>query len=92
MWLGGGDGYEATVRRFLEGPTAGFAVAELDEPITVGELTGCWLILSLRKLDAGWGDSGKIHVILCASEPRSMVTARSPGVAWVEPHARYRRL
>jgi len=92
VWLGGGDGYEGTVRRFLAGPSAGWVVVELEESITVTHVTGRWLILGLRGLESRWGDRGSVHVILCAAEPREMVRGTGPGVELVENEARYRRL
>ena len=91
-WLCGGEGYEGTVRRFLPGPGAGFTVIELEDAITVAGVIGRWLILTPRGHDKTWTNSGTVNVILCAAEPMAMVTAKGPGVEWVESAARYRRL
>jgi hypothetical protein len=91
-WLSGESGYEGTLRRFLAGPAAGWAVVELDDAISVAGVTGRWLMLSLCHHDATWGAKGTVNVILSAAEPRTMVTRKGPGIEWVESRARYRRL
>jgi len=88
-WLCGQEFYFGKVLAFLSEDLQQILVAELDQEITVGGLTGKFIVLSLRHKGDLWGTSGIAHVVLCTKRPPFENWQRSSEVKWVEAAASY---
>ena len=87
-WLRGQSFYLGILTDFIPGQNdTPAAVVDLDEPITIDELTGNILVLELRYVGAEWRTRATVHVELCdfIPEPKSWKYRRQG--KWVESHA-----
>jgi len=99
-WLMGGEGYTGEAVGFLsEGNVQKKGlVLDLGNEVTIGKVTGRYLILSLRYVGATWEDEGIVHVVIAASIPDDtgwtwdFQTEPDPeqGFEWVEAAASYK--
>jgi hypothetical protein len=92
-WLRGRENITGTVEGFLPGQGAQpAALVRLDEPITVDDHVGAFLVLELRYVGAAWSRSNVVHLELCPERPPARSYDERPRGAWVESHATYELL
>jgi hypothetical protein len=77
-----------TVIKFIPTPSGnGAAVVKLDFPITCKEVTGDYLILTLRQEGQTWSTEGPVHLELCDFLPEDKLFSDRKQGLWVESHA-----
>jgi hypothetical protein len=90
-WLGGSEGYNGVVDRFIPGQDEAPAmVVKLADPISVNGVTGHILVLELRYAGAQWEDMATVHVELCPFDPEDKRWQDRRQGKWVESHATIR--
>jgi hypothetical protein len=87
-WLGSEKGYFGRIICFISGQNdTPAAVAKLEKPITVDNLTGDVVVLELRYVDAEWKNQATVHIELCDFMPEPKKWQERRKGKWIESHA-----
>lgn len=88
-WLCGRSGHCGVIERMIPGQnTQPAALVKLDQPIEVDGITGRYLVMELRFVDATWMvSSATAHVELCDFVPESKPWKDRRQGKWVESHS-----
>ena len=89
-WLNGLSAYFGQCVGFIPGENGqSAAVIQLETPITFDGVTGNFVALRLRYVDARWAKREVVHLELFSSQPTSLQDPSTRGL-WIESHASYR--
>jgi len=92
-WLGGEKGFFGHIICFIPGQNeTPAAVAKLEKPITVDNLTGDVAVLELRYVGAEWKKQGTVHIELCDFVPEPEKWQERRQGKWSESHATYEKV
>lgn len=98
-WLKGGNGYDATVLRFIDngiekrkGDERLSAVIQFDEELDLKGLKGRFGLILGRWEGQKWTADGVVHVHLMSEEIFDQKEMTDENSRWVESHASYRKL
>lgn len=98
-WLKGvPQGFLGTAKKFLAQNTGEpLLVLELENEASIMGVTGNYLILSLRYVEAKWEDKGICHVVIAANIPDDpefgqKLPKEEDGYKWVESNASFEKI
>ena len=92
-WLQGKRGYFGKVISFIPGQNdSDAAVVELEESITIDDLSGKILVLELRYVGAKWKSQETVHIELCDFIPEAKRWQERRKGKWIESHASYKKV
>ncbi|MGD9038996.1 MAG: hypothetical protein PVH82_05120 [Desulfobacteraceae bacterium] len=92
-WLRGKKGYFGKVISFIPGQNdSDAAVVELEESITIDDVTGNIVVLELRYAGAKWKSRETVHIELCDFIPEARRWQERRQGKWIESHASYEKV
>lgn len=92
-WLCGNKGYFGRVISFIPGQNeSDAAVVELEESVTIDDVTGNIVVLELRYVGATWKSQETVHIELCDFIPETKRWQERRQGKWIESHASYEKV